>query len=106
MAKSTGVSWTTLQVGDASNALQTIINDVTNWNFSTPRGVQDTTGLNKAGIERLLLLVDFSCSLNGVHNPSANAEHDVFKTVSSTSVNRAMTNTVNGTTLNLGTAGA
>lgn len=104
MAKSTGVGWTTLAVGDSSNSSVSIINDVTNWQFSTPRGVQDVTGLDKSGIERLLLLVDFSCTLNGVMNPAVS--HTVFSTVSSSSVNRFMTNTVNGKNLNLGSAGA
>lgn len=104
MAKSTGLSWTTLQVGDASNSLVDVRNDFTNWTFSTPRGVQDVTGLDKAGIERLLTLADFSCTLNGVMNPTGS--HTVFSTVPSTSVNRAMANTVNGKNLNLGTAGA
>lgn len=104
MAKSTGVGWTTLNVGDASNASVTIINDITNWSFSTPRGVQDVTGLDKSAIERLLLLADFSCTLNGVMNPTVS--HTVFATVPSTSVNRFIANTVNGKNLNLGTAGA
>lgn len=104
MAKATGVAWTTLNVGDASNASVTIINDVTNWNFATPRGVQDVTGLDKSAIERLLLLADFSCTLNGVFN--AAVSHTVFSTVPSTSVNRFIANTVNGKNLNLGTAGA
>ena len=104
MAKATGVGWTTLNVGDSSNASVTIINDVTNWSFSTPRGVQDVTGLDKFAIERLLLLADFSCTLNGVFN--ATVSHTVFSTVPSTSVNRFMANTVNTKNLNLGSAGA
>jgi hypothetical protein len=104
MAKSTGLSWTTLNVGDSSNASTDIRNDITNWNFSTPRGVQDVTGLDKAAIERLLLLADFSSTMNGVFNPTVS--HVVFSTISSTSVNRFIANTVNGKNLNLGTAGA
>ena len=104
MAKATGLSWTTLNVGDSSNASVDIRNDVTNWDFATPRGVQDVTGIDKAAIERLLLLADFSCTLNGVFN--AATTHTVFSTVPSTSVNRFIANTVNGKNLNLGTAGA
>ena len=106
MAKSTGLAQTTLSVGDSSNALQVIINDITSWQLATPRGVQDVTGVDKSAIERLLLLADYSLSLNMVFNPSTNQQHDVFKTVPSTSVNRAVALTVNGKSLNMGTAGA
>lgn len=106
MAKSTGLAWTTLQVGDSSNALQDLRNDFTSLQFATPRGVQDVTGIDKSAIERLLLLADFSISLSGVFNPAANLSHAVFSTVPSTSVNRAVAITTNGKNLNLGTAGA
>jgi hypothetical protein len=106
MAKVTGLAQTTLSVGDASNALQAIINDITSWQMATPRGVQDVTGLDKSAIERLLLLADYSLTLNMVFNPASNAQHDVFKTVPSTSVNRAVALTTNGKSLNMGTAGA
>ena len=103
MAKATGLSWTAFSVGDSSNASTDVRNDITNLSFSTPRGVQDVTGIDKAAIERLLLLADFSCTLNGVFN--AAVSHVVFSTVPSTSVNRMIANTVNGKNLNLGTAG-
>jgi|ERR1035437_2183755 hypothetical protein len=110
MAKSTGVAWTTLGVGDSSNAIQDIRNDITNFQFAMPRGVQDVTGIDKSAIERLLLLADFSMTLNCVFNSAATTSvHAVFKTVPSTSVPRALTLTVTGTVaanLNLGTAGA
>lgn len=99
MAKVTGLGWTTLSVDDASSAQQAIKNDVTNLQFATPRAVQDVTGVDKSAIERLLLLADFSITLNGVFNPAANAQHDVFKTVSSTSVGRLVTLVTNGKTL-------
>jgi hypothetical protein len=97
---------TSLQVGDASNALQDIRTDVTNWNFSTPRNTQDVTGVDKSAIERLALLADFSITLNGVFDPGTNLEHAVFSTVSSTSVNRAVAITINGKNMNMGTTGA
>ncbi|MDH6116914.1 hypothetical protein ABH930_000333 [Kitasatospora sp. GAS204A] len=99
MAKSTGLGWTTLSVDDATNTQQAIKNDITNLQFATPRAVQDVTGIDKSAIERLLLLADFSITLNGVFNPAANAEHDVFKTVPSTSVQRLVTIVTNGKTL-------
>ena len=102
MAKSTGLAWTTLQVGDAGSVLRDLRNDMTNIQFSTPRGVQDVTGLDKSAIERLLLLADFSCQFDGVFNPTATtAEHAVFSSVPSTSVNRAVNITTNGKNLNL-----
>lgn len=86
-------------MSDSSASQQAIINDITNWQFATPRGVQDVTGVNKSAIERLLLLADFSITLNMVFNPAANAQHDVFKTVPSTSVARLTTIVTNGKTM-------
>jgi hypothetical protein len=99
---------TTLSVGDSAgpNASQDIRTDVTNWNFSTPRNAQDVTGVDKSAIERLLLLADFSITINGVFDPGANLEHAVFSTVPSTSVNRCVLITINGKNLNMGATGA
>jgi hypothetical protein len=99
LSKVTGLGWTTLSVDDASNSQQAIKNDITNLQFATPRGVQDVTGIDKSAYERLLLLADFTVTLNGVFNPASNQEHDVFKTVPSTSVNRLITIVTNGKTL-------
>ena len=99
MAKVTGLAWTTASVDDSSGTPQAIVNDFTNISWTTPRAVQDVTGLNKSAIERLLLLADFSLTTNGVFNPAANQSHDVFKTVPSTSVNRTVTLTTNAKTL-------
>lgn len=84
---------------DSGGTVRAIINDVTNLQFATPRAVQDITGIDKSAMERLLLLADFSITLNIVFNPSANQSHDVFKTVPSTSVARTTTLTVGGVTL-------
>lgn len=100
MAKQTGLGWTTLSVDDSSGAVEAIINDVTNLDFATPRGVQDVTGVDKSAIERLLLLADYSINLNGVANFAASpSAHDVFKTVPSTSVARTVTLVVAAKTL-------
>lgn len=99
MAKESGIGWTTCSVDDASGTAQAIVNDCTNLQFATPRAVQDVTGLDKSAMERLLLLADFSVTLNGVFNDAANKSHDVFKTVSSTSVARTLTLTISGQTL-------
>lgn len=99
MAKSSGLGWSVLSVDDASNAQQAILNDITNLQFATPRAVQDITGIDKSAFERLLLLADFTITLNGVYNNAANQSHAVFRTVPSTSVPRLTTITVNGTTI-------
>lgn len=99
MAKASGLGQTTLSVDDASGTAQAIKNDITNWQLSTPRAVQDITGVDKSANERLLLLADCSVTYNGVFNAATGMSHDVFKTVPSTSVNRTCTNTVNGVTL-------
>ncbi|MGH3381367.1 MAG: hypothetical protein ACRDP6_42210 [Actinoallomurus sp.] len=99
MAKQSGLGWTTLSVDDASGTPQVIKNDITNFQFATPRAVQDVTGVDKSAIERILLLADFSITLNGVFNPASNMSHDVFKTVSSTSVNRTVSLAIASKTL-------
>jgi hypothetical protein len=99
MAKESGLGWTTLSVDDAAGSPQAIRNDITNFEFATPRAVQDVTGIDKSAFERLLLLADFSITLNGVFNDASNMSHAVFKTVPSTSVARTTTLTVSGQTL-------
>lgn len=99
MAKESGIGWTTLSVDDSSGSAQAIKNDITNFNFATPRGVQDVTGVDKSAIERLLLLTDFSITMNGVFNDAANMSHAVLKTVPSTDVLRAVSLAVSGQTL-------
>lgn len=93
------MGWTTCSVDDAAGSPQAIKNDITNLQFATPRAVQDVTGIDKSAMERLLLLADFSITLNGVFNDAANMSHAVFKTVPSTSVARTVTLTVSGQTL-------
>ena len=99
MPKQTGLAWTTLSVDDSAGAVKDIRNDVTSFDFSTPRDVQEATGVDKRATERLLLLADFSITLNGVFNPDASASHDVFKTVPSTSVARTVSLGIGGKTL-------
>lgn len=89
MAKTSGLGGV-ITVDDSTSTAQTISNDITNYSFTMPRATQDVTGVDKSANERLLLLADFSVTLNGVFNDAANAEHDVFKTIPSTSVARAV----------------
>ncbi|SCK20070.1 hypothetical protein YUYDRAFT_02078 [Streptomyces sp. ScaeMP-e48] len=99
MAKESGLGWTTCSVDDATGTPQDIRNDITNLQFATPRAVQDVTGIDKSAMERLLLLADFSITMNGVFNDAANKSHAVFKTVPSTSVARTVSLAVSGQTL-------
>jgi hypothetical protein len=88
MAKISGLGGV-VSVADAGSVARVITNDVTNYSFTTPRGVQDTTGVDKSAHEALLLLADFTVSLAGVFNSAANMSHAVLSTVPSTSVIRA-----------------
>jgi hypothetical protein len=89
----------TVAVDDSSGSARSIENDITNLDFATPRAVQDVTGVNKSAMERLLLLADFSITLNGVFNDGSNLSHAVFATVPSTSVARTVTLAMSGQTL-------
>ena len=87
MAKTSGLNWTTLSIDDSGGSSATDVrNDVTNFNFATPRAVQDITGVDKLAFERQALLADFSGTFNGVFNVSTS--HAVFKTISSSSASR------------------
>jgi len=89
MAKTTGLAITTVSIDDSGGTPRDIRNDITNFEVSTPRAVQDATGVDQSGISRLLLLADCSVTFNGVFNPAATTTaHAVFRTVPSTSVAR------------------
>lgn len=90
MAKTSGLGGV-IKVADAFSVLQTITNDVTNYQFATPKGVQDITGVDKSAHERLLLLADYSATLNGVfNNGGTTTSHAVFQTIPSTALNRGV----------------
>lgn len=99
MAKENGLAITTLSVDDSAGTPRDIRNDITNFQFSTPRAVQDTTGVDKSAMERILNLADFSITLNGVFNDASNLSHSVFRTVPSTSVARTVSLNISGQTL-------
>ncbi len=99
MAKESGLGWTTLSLDDSGGTPRAIKNDVNNFEYALPRGVQDVTGVDKSAMERLLLLADFSGTLNGVFNDASNLSHETLKTVPSTSVNRTLTLVHSGQTL-------
>ena len=89
----------TVAVDDSGGSARSIQNDLTSVDFAIPRAVQDVTGVDKAAIERLLLLSDCSITMNGVFNDGANAGHDVFKTVASATASRTITLVMSGQTL-------
>jgi hypothetical protein len=99
MAKTSGLAMTTLSVDNSAGSLIDIRNDVGSFQIATPRAVQDVTGVDKSAFERLLLLADFSITLTGVafNDNASTGAHTVFKTVSSTSVQRTVTLVITGT---------
>lgn len=72
---------------------------MTNFEFATPRATQDSTGIDKSAMERILLLADFSITLNGIFDDGSNLAHVTLKTVPSTSVTRTVALGVSGQTL-------
>lgn len=57
-----------------------ISNDVTSLTLSTPYGSQETTGLDKSAMERIVLLADVQGTLEGVFNTQASMSHATLKT--------------------------
>lgn len=99
MSKETGLGWTTYSVDNAAGSLKDIKNDVTALNFSTPRGVQDVTGLDKSAYERLLLLADFQCEPSGVYNDATDRAFPVLSSAGNSNTIRTNTIVVSGQTL-------
>jgi len=82
VAKESGIGGT-LTVDDAGGTGRAITNDVTSLTFNSTRGVQDVTGLDVASMERLLLLNDFSITINFVFNDTTDTgAFNVFKATS------------------------
>lgn len=98
MAKESGLGYA-VTVDNAAGSGKVLSNDITNFQFATPRGVQDVTGVDKSAYERLLLLADFTCTLNGVFNDDTDKSHDVFKTVPSSSATRTVVLVHSGQTM-------
>lgn len=86
-------------MADASGTAQDLRDDIMTLSFTTPRAMQDVTGLGVSAHERLPLLADISYDMAGVFDDGDNLEHEVFSTIPSTSVQRAISNVVNGQTL-------
>lgn len=79
MAKESGLGLT-VTVDDSGGTARIISNDITNCAWTMPSGVQDVTGVNSSGMERLLLLADLTVTLTGVFNDAAApSSFDCFK---------------------------
>lgn len=76
MSKLSGIP-SKIEVDNSAGVAKDISNDVTSFTLNTSRGEQDITGLDKAAIERLLLLGDAELSLTGVFNEALS--HQVFR---------------------------
>jgi hypothetical protein len=103
LAKVSGLGWTTLSLDDGSGSPIDIKNDITDLDMATPRAVQDVTGVDKSAFERILLLADFSATLNGVFDPAASKAHVVLSTASSSNQVRSFASTIQAKTLNVET---
>ncbi len=88
------MAWTTCSVEGSDSADDVIKNDVTSLTIASPRGVQDVTGLDKSGHERLLLLADVSIGLTGVFNDAGDKSHATFGNCATTSVLRKVSLTI------------
>ena len=102
MAKESGLGMT-MSVDDSGGTQRALTNDVTDVKWEMSSDVQDTTGIDKSAHERLLLLADFSITLNGVFNDAATtSSFAVFKdyrTLASSQVGRTTTMVHSGQTL-------
>jgi hypothetical protein len=89
VAKTSGLG-AAIVIADDTDTNQTISDDVTEFSLSTPRAVQDITGVDVYAHQRLLLLADATVSLKLIMNNAADMGHMVLSTMSSTSVLRSV----------------
>ena len=100
MAKVSGIA-TSITLDNSATAAKVITNDVTSVSISTPRGLQEVTGLDKSAVERLILLADGNGTLKGVFNTAADMSHAVCSTAAATSVARTLAIGYPGATLTM-----
>ena len=94
MAKLSGLG-ASLAVDDSGGTARTVSNDILSISVSTPRGMQDVSGMNVSAMERLLLRADGKFDYAYVFNDTVSTgSFAVFSTASSTSVTRTHTYTV------------
>lgn len=101
MAKENGLG-ATITIDDSTPTARAVTNDVRDCSISTPKALQDITGLDKSAMERLTLLTDGSFSLNGIFNDAASTGlFTVLKTIPSTAVTRTVTFVLSANTLGM-----
>jgi hypothetical protein len=119
MAKENGLG-ASIAIDDSTGTARTVSNDVRDVTISTPKATLDTTGLDKSAMERIStpkatldttgldksameriqLLTDAIADVNGIyHDTATTGLYTVLKTISSTSVVRALTFTVSANAL-------
>ena len=103
MAKESGLGVTTFSVDDSAGTQRAIINDVTQFNITTPSNQQDVTGVDKSAMERLLLLADGQVQFTYVFNDAATIGVFTvlrnYRTLAASQVGRTTTITHSGNTL-------
>ena len=94
MAKQSGIG-DYVAVDDSGGTARDISNDITSYSVSIPNNLFETTAIDKAAAERLIMVGDGTVTLNGVFNKASNKSHDVFKTRTGT---RTVTVAIGGNT--------
>ena len=89
MAKVSGLVCS-VTLDDSGGDGRDISNDITSITVSTKRGLQEITGLDSEAVERLVLLADFTGTINGVFNADANMSHAVLSTCTTSEATRTM----------------
>lgn len=93
----------TFTIDDSGGTGRAVSNDVLSANFSIPSGVQDVTGVNSSGMERLLLLADMQVTITAAFNDAATTGYHTvmanFRTLAASQVGRTTTIVHSGQTL-------
>jgi hypothetical protein len=99
MAKVSGIT-TAVSIDTIGDVLTDISNDITSISLNTTRGVMEVTGLDKAAVERILLIADGTGTMTGVWNTALS--HTVFKEIpAATNVPRDMVIAYPGATMTM-----
>lgn len=99
MTIESGLGITTLTVDDSAGTQRDVEPSVFNFQFATPRAVQDITAISQNGMARLALLADSSITFTGGFDDGSNLAHAVFKDGPSGGVARELTFAHSGQTL-------
>lgn len=99
MTIESGLGLTTMSVDDAAGTQRDLKSDIFNFQFATPRAIQDITALSQSGMARLPLLADSSITFTFGFDDGALLAHAVFKDGPSGGVSRELTFAHSGQTL-------